>query len=158
MNKQISLVRIFRGLCICSVIYYFSKQTILQIWRNYCSFAITCWSSYIQLHWIVSLIPILQGDLRNVPWSWQTFPSTDLHTTIHLCTDSVNESGYGNKGVCRTTQATPRLLIICLDKYIIYSEGIPKHFSKKTYFCDNFHRLKHCTIGKWFNSSSHHLG
>ena len=33
-------------------------------------------SSYIQLHWIVSQIPFLQGG------PWQTFPLTDLHTSL----------------------------------------------------------------------------
>ena len=57
------------------------------------------WSSlvgqtYLQLHWIISLIPVLQGGLENVPWSWRTFPLTDLHTPIHLWNYSYWCNGY----------------------------------------------------------------
>ena len=47
------------------------------------------WIFYIQLHKIISLIPFIKGGLENVPWSWQTFQLTDLHTSLHLWACSV---------------------------------------------------------------------
>ena len=70
-----------RLLCMCIVINFCSKQTIMHIRTNCSAFDLLDGSSYLQLHWIVSLIPILQGGLENVPCSWRTFPLTDLQTS-----------------------------------------------------------------------------
>ena len=62
--------------------------TIVQN-KSFCTYGqiVAPWDSLVRtsyLHWIVSLIPFLQGGLENTPWSLRTFPLTELHTLLHM--------------------------------------------------------------------------